>query len=143
MQGSSVAILCHVLPNPEDRRGQVESHNHKRIEMNQYNLFSEPINLKTEAIKKAVVHQDSKVSGWSLMAYEMLRKYIYQVDDFITEDFRFWAESHGLVKPKESRAYGGIVLRASKSGLIYPTGEFRNMKSPKCHDNPKRVWRRK
>jgi hypothetical protein len=106
--------------------------------MNQLNLFEKEI-----AIQRATDHQEKRLPGWNERALKMLMYFSRITDDFITEDFRYWAEKNGLEEPGEPRAYGGIVLKASRMGMIIPTGHFRNMKNPKSHENPKRVWRRK
>jgi len=95
---------------------------------------------KQKAIELAVTNQDAKVEGWSDKALELLKQYSTTVADFITEDFRIYAESNGLEKPKEPRAYGAVVLRATKSNLIMWTGEYREMKNLKSHGCPKKVW---
>lgn len=95
---------------------------------------------KNRGIQLAVTNQDEKVNGWSDKALELLKQYSLTVTDFITEDFRIYAESNGLEKPKEPRAYGAVVLRATKANVIMWTGEYREMKNLKSHGCPKKVW---
>lgn len=95
---------------------------------------------KQKAIELSVTNQDAKINGWSDKALELLKQYSLIVTDFITEDFRIYAESNGLEKPKEPRAYGAVVLRATKANFIMWTGEYREMKNLKSHGCPKKVW---
>lgn len=99
-----------------------------------------PLTPKEKAILRAATNQDAKVNGWSDKALELLKQYSLTVKDFITEDFRIYAESNGLETPKEPRAYGAVVLRANKSNFIMWTGEYREMKNLKSHGCPKKVW---
>lgn len=95
---------------------------------------------KTEAIEKSELAQNNKVANWSEKAIQLLRTYSKTVRDFITEDFREYAEANGLEVPTEPRAYGGIMVRAKKAGIIQSTGEYRCMKNAKSHSCPKVVW---
>lgn len=98
---------------------------------------------KEQAIELCELAQNKKVSSWSERATELLRKYAPTVTDFITEDFRSYAEENGLEKPDEPRAYGGIMRNAAKAGIIETTGKFRCMNNPKSHSCPKIVWKSK
>jgi len=95
---------------------------------------------KQKAIELSASNQDKKVNGWSDKALELLIQFSKECNDFITEDFRLYAESNGLEKPKEPRAYGAVVLRATKANHIMWTGEYREMKNLKSHGCPKKVW---
>jgi len=95
---------------------------------------------KDIAIERAAQAQEKRVVGWSDKALELMRKYAPTVQDFITEDFRLWAEQNGLEKPKEPRAYGALLIRAKKAGIIYATGRYRCMKSEQSHNCPKMIW---
>jgi len=102
--------------------------------------FNVEMSPKNRGIQLAVTNQDAKVEGWSDKALKLLKQYSLTIADFITEDFRIYAESNGLEKPKEPRAYGAVVLRANKSNFIMWTGEYREMKNLKSHGCPKKVW---
>lgn len=96
---------------------------------------------KDIGIERAEIAQEKRVNGWSDKGLELLRQYVRTVTDFITEDFREWAEKNGLEKPKEPRAYGGLLVRAKNSGIIRSTGQFRCMKAEQSHSCPKIVWK--
>lgn len=92
-------------------------------------------------INSAEIGQENVSPGWSIKAQEMLRSYLLNApDDFLTEDFRNWAELNGLPKPKDGRAYGPLMLAAVKSGLIVWSGMFREMKGKDSNGCPKKVW---
>jgi len=98
---------------------------------------------KDQAIEQAEMAQNKKVNNWSEKAIKLLRVYAKSVRDFITEDFREYAEANGLESPSEPRAYGGVMVRAKKAGIIQSTGNYRNMKHEKSHSCPKMVWQSK
>lgn len=93
--------------------------------------------LRDTGIKKAVEHADKVVESWSHMAYEHLKKYIVLHDEFMAEDLRYDSK---LPEPPSKRAWGGIMVRAAKSGLIYRVG-FRAVKNPKAHCANASLWR--
>ena len=95
---------------------------------------------KNEAIEQSEMAQNKKVDNWSEKAIQLLRIYSKSVSDFITEDFREYAEANGLEVPNEPRAYGGIMVRAKRANIIQSTGQYRNMKHEKSHSCPKTVW---
>ena len=57
----------------------------------------------------------------------------------MTEDVRLASEKE-IPMPPSNRAWGGIVVRASKAGLISRVG-FSNVKNAKAHKTPATVWK--
>ena len=57
----------------------------------------------------------------------------------MTEDIRLASEKKVPIPPS-NRAWGGVVVRASKAGLITRAG-FSNVKNAKAHSTPATVWR--
>lgn len=97
---------------------------------------------KDSAIAASYEAQERKVDGWGDTAIEFLKKYRLTVPDFLTEDLR--KASIGIVPvPEEPRAWGAVLVRACKMGLIEWTGEYRCMVDLKSHSCPKKVWRNK
>jgi hypothetical protein len=94
-----------------------------------------------EAIHRAGDAQERKVDGWHDQAIELLKQYSHTVEDFLTEDFRVWAEEKGLPEPEEPRAYGSLIRRAKTMNLIEPTGQFRRTVISKSHGRPMMVWK--
>lgn len=93
-----------------------------------------------QSIEAANQAQEFKVLGWNQLALELLRAYSNQTKDFITEDFRAYAESNGLEKPSEPRAYGSVIRAAINANIIKHTGAYREMSNKKSHKCIKKVW---
>jgi hypothetical protein len=97
--------------------------------------------LRDRGIKRAIDHADRIRSAWSVEAWGILKAFLLvRSHEFMTEDFRAWAyENTEIELPPDGRAWGGIIVRAVKSGMIKKVG-YRPMKSKNCHANPKAVW---
>ena len=89
-------------------------------------------------IKKAVTHANVEVNGWSDQAYNYLLDYTKTHKEFMVEEVR--ESSKGIVPiPPSTRAWGGIVVKASKAGVIKRKG-FKNVKNVKAHCTPATLW---
>lgn len=89
-------------------------------------------------IKKAIDHANETEFEWSVQAFGFLLVYIQSNDTFQCEDLR--GQSIGIVpQPPSKRAWGGIIRRASKAGLIKRIG-FQNVKNVRAHCTPAAVW---
>jgi len=94
--------------------------------------------LRDSGIEQAVSHADQVEPQWSEQAYQFLLSYIKNHAEFMTEDVR--AASVGIVpEPPSKRAWGGVIVKAVKSGLIHRAG-FKNVKNPTSHCTPASVW---
>jgi hypothetical protein len=90
-------------------------------------------------IKKAVTHANVEVHGWSDQAYNYLLDYSKKHKEFMVEDVR--EASKGIIPiPPSTRAWGGVVVRASRAGIIERKG-FKNVKNVKAHCTPATLWR--
>ncbi|HRG36916.1 MAG TPA: hypothetical protein PK289_00130 [Bacteroidia bacterium] len=108
-----------------------------------YDLFHQPppltgSELRDKGISNAIGHAEFKNPGWNEQAYEFLLKYIKTVDEFMAEDLREAAKGI-VIEPPSLRAWGGVIVRASKQKLIKRTG-FRNVTNAKAHATPASVW---
>jgi hypothetical protein len=72
-----------------------------------------------EAIHRAGDAQERKVDGWHDQAIELLKQYSHTVEDFLTEDFRVWAEEKGLPEPEEPRAYGSLIRSHGRPMMVW------------------------
>lgn len=72
---------------------------------------------------------------WKERAWSWLCSYLETHPSFFPDDA--WAE--GLEPPPELRAFGPIVQRAAREGLIVKTGEFRQR--TRGHATAAAVWR--
>ena len=95
-------------------------------------------NLRDKGIQQAINHADQVKPLWSEQAYNCLLNYIRYNDEFMTEDVRE-ASKHQLSEPPSARAWGGIIVKAVKCGLIYRKG-FRNVSNVKAHRTPATLW---
>jgi hypothetical protein len=78
-----------------------------------------------QGMTRAVEHADAVVPDWSDEAFDYVKSYLgglRQGDQLIAPDVRHWAHSNGLVKPPSARAWGQVIKRAAKEGLIARDG---------------------
>jgi len=93
--------------------------------------------LRDEGIQKAVEHADEVHESWSDKAYQFLLDYDPQ-SEFMTEDLR-QASTRYLPEPPSLRAWGAVVVRAVKNGVIQRVG-YRAVSNNKAHRTPASVW---
>ena len=91
-------------------------------------------------INAAEAHANHSHADWSAQAYSFLFEHCELVKStgiktFIVEDVREYARERGFSSPTDERAWGGIVKRAARNGLImrigYCPAKSSNL-SPKC-----------
>ena len=95
--------------------------------------------LRDKGIKQAIDNADDTHERWSEKAYKFLTNWIKTQYEFMTEDVRLASEKE-IPIPPSNRAWGGIVVRAARAGLINKVG-FSNVKNPKAHHTPASIWR--
>lgn len=96
--------------------------------------------LRDQGIAKALHSAERECPNWTENAYSFLLNYIKSNKEFMAEDVR--EASKGIVSdPPSQRAWGGVFVRAVKSGLITRKG-FRNTRNAKAHCTPASVWER-
>lgn len=97
--------------------------------------------LRDKGIKRAEDHANEKSKGWSEQAYTFLLEFIKGdgIDYFLAEDVRE-ASIGAIPEPPSLRAWGGIITRASKAGIIYHVG-YRKVKNRKAHCTPASLWK--
>ena len=77
--------------------------------------------------------------GWTDQAYELLRQYAAGSLVFTPEDVRKFAAKRGLPPPPDSRAWGGVFMRARRAGIIRHGG-YRASENPSRHGGPVSQW---
>lgn len=114
--------------------------------MNQMDLFKQPVNdalarkLRDEGMQRAIDHADRVIDRWQDKAYESLRVYIsFNSQPFLSEDVRVYAAHLGIPDPPDKRAWGAVMMRAAKAGLIRKLG-WTTASDPKVHKNPVSQW---
>lgn len=84
---------------------------------------------------------DSVNPDWSLLVYSAFHQYLQQQPDkFQAEDFREWLGDR-IPAPPSKRAFGGIITRAVRAGIIKHVG-YARVKNPKAHQANSAVWMR-
>ena len=104
--------------------------------------FHEPVSTaeyyRDRGIKRAVDHAEKITDNWSEKAYGFLRQYMTRHCEFMSEDVR--EASRGIVpEPPSHRAWGAIIVRAVKEGLIRRLG-YQTVKNAKAHCTPASLW---
>ena len=95
--------------------------------------------LRDKGIKQAINNANDTHEKWSEKAYKFLVDYIKSHKEFMTEELRIDSEKE-IPKPPSNRAWGGIILRAVRAGLVHRVG-FSSVKNIKAHRTPATVWR--
>lgn len=89
--------------------------------------------LRDAGIALACESAEAKEPGWNEQAYYLLREFITGCTvDFLCEDFRKYCERNNLTAPPSLRAYGGIIAKAYKQGLIRKVG-YAQVSNPRAH----------
>jgi len=76
---------------------------------------------------------------WSEEAFKFLKLFVsVSRGNFMAEDIRY--ASAGIVpKPNSARAWGGVIRKAQKEGLIKAMG-YDKVKNVKAHRTPAGLW---
>src|SRR5690348_13045263 len=93
--------------------------------------------LKDAGMERATNHANQVSNGWSDRAYQMLHHFLRSLarggrQTFLAEDFRLFAYSQKLPVPPHEGAFGSVMSRAAKAGLITSNGTAK-VKNPKAH----------
>ncbi len=78
---------------------------------------------------------DAADPDWMSAAWNILVDYLRTHETFFVDEF--WEQTN-LVRPKESRALGPVVLRAAREGLMRKSGEFRKSTASNMTEKP--LW---
>lgn len=97
---------------------------------------------RDQGMKQAEDHANEEKWGWSQDAYAMLLKYLEtHSEPFQTENVRDFADSMGLAFVSNPRAWGPVMTRAFKNGVIVRTGYAPTM-NVNSHRTPASVWQK-
>lgn len=109
--------------------------------MNQIELdFTKAQAWATNGMNVAVLSADSHLSGWSDMALDKMMEFIsIHKQPFLVEEVRRFAHFRGLPRPESDRAWGGVVSRAARRGLIKHVG-YAKTSNPLAHNTPAALW---
>jgi len=112
--------------------------------MNQQSFLNETGQvLRNKGMEQAIEHAEQETPKWSDLALDKLKTFtgLYPNLEFMTEQFREWAITHGLPKPPHGRAFGGVMSRAARIKMIEKAG-MSQVKNPKAHCANANVWRK-
>ena len=102
-------------------------------------MINDGAQLRDKGIEQAINNANDTHEKWSEKAYKFLTTWIKSHQEFMTEDLRISSEKE-IPKPPSNRAWGGIILRAVRAGLI-TRDRFSSVKNAKAHRTPATVWR--
>lgn len=104
-------------------------------------LSSTGKDLAVTGMKLSCDNAEHKEPGWGKKASYLLGEFLLAqgYNKFLCEDFRKYCEVAQLTTPPSLRAYGGIILKAYKEGLIKNVG-YGKVKNPKAHAANAAVW---
>ncbi len=100
--------------------------------------------LKQAGIQVAADNADQNHPGWQDMAFDTLKDFLFwNKSPFMCETFRAFAEEEfNLPPPPHARAYGAVMQRAKREGLIEHAG-IGQVSNPKAHMANAGLWRKK
>lgn len=121
----------------------------KKPDTNTPDLFAEPKTRKARAraaregrdvgMAQAVDHADAVDPSWSDVAMEYVKVFARRGCEFMGEDVRTYAQERGMPEPPDRRAWGAVLVRAAKRGLIKRL-RYEPCKDPRSHASPSAVW---
>lgn len=93
---------------------------------------------RDRGIGSATNHAAAISPDWSARALQWVRLYAVTHELFLAEDVRAEAETDGFAVPPDARAWGGVMRRAAREGVIESHGY-----APASSSNlsPKVLWR--
>lgn len=102
--------------------------------------LEDAIRERDAGIQQAIDHANAVVDNWSEKAYHLLIDFIEEVPgEFMVEDLRAYAAMKDFPLPPSARAWGAVILRAAKSGLVENAG-YGKTKNKKAHRTPASLW---
>ncbi len=91
----------------------------------------------------AAAHADSQSAGWLARATGLAEQFVINHVDlpsFQAIELRSYAEAQGLTSPPDARAWGHVMRRLKKNGVIESVGTGKSS-GPKQHNGFITEWR--
>lgn len=102
--------------------------------------FEDAMRERDAGIQKAVDHADAVNPDWSVQAFEEFKRFlIINPGEFMAEAFRAHCAVVDFPLPPHSRAFGGIIRKASNAGIIRFV-RHQQVSNPKAHACFASVW---
>lgn len=98
--------------------------------------------LRNRGIERAIAHADAEFTSWSDVAFAHLKVFVLRRArgaTFTAEQIREHADKQGFRSPPDRRAWGAVMLRAARAGLIRKNG-WTIATDPRVHCNPVTEW---
>ncbi len=100
--------------------------------------------LRDEGMVRAAEHADRLHAAWQDRAMGFLKEFIasanrHDAHYFSAEEVYAFAERRGLPKPPDRRAWGVVMVRAVKAGIVCKRG-YSVSERPECHRRPVTMW---
>lgn len=96
--------------------------------------------LAMDGMNQAEEHAEEQIPGWGSMAMDALKLFIKDHSGpFMAEQVRSVAQLSGLPVPCHERAWGAVLTRAAKNGLIKAIG-YGKTSNPNAHSTPATLW---
>jgi hypothetical protein len=98
------------------------------------------IEARDKGINKALTHAEQECEGWGEKAYDLIKQYLSEVStSFMAEEIRSYAAMYDFPLPPHARAWGAVIVRAAKEGLIKKVG-YGQVMNRKAHMANASVW---
>ncbi len=98
--------------------------------------------LRDAGMQQAIDHADSEAPAWGERAFRFVKAFATMNLRITSEGARKYAERCGLPFPPDKRAWGAVMIRAARAGLIAKIG-YTTALDPKVHCNPVTLWESK
>lgn len=103
--------------------------------------FFEGREARDAGMAKAAEHAEVVVPGWNDLAFDQFKEFLSNhPGEFMGEDFRAYCAMVDFPLPPHARAFGGVILRAVKAGIISRTG-YGKVRNVKAHCANAAIWR--
>jgi hypothetical protein len=99
---------------------------------------------RDQGMRQAMSHAEAETPAWGDMAYDALKAFLdhHPNEYFFGENVREWASAQELLPdPPHARAWGGVIARGARSGLIVKHG-IGQVSNPKAHKANAAIWRK-
>lgn len=91
--------------------------------------------------EQALAKVENNSGDWFRLALIELTEFKHvKRQEFTGENIRYWLTPL-IGKPHSPNAWGALIMRARRSGLIEPTGRYAPMKSEKSHGRETKIYR--
>jgi hypothetical protein len=112
------------------------------IKQQEFDFSQAEIN-KRDGMNRAELNAEHLNSGWHSDALQHLTEFLeINPGSFMAENVRAWADRRGLPAPPSLRAWGAVIMKASKMKMIEFVG-YEKTTSAKSNGTPASVWRKR